>query len=222
MIPPAAVATTQSYAVDAASVDLIADSIEHPLAVAFSKTSSPNYRVAVDTARRAFKYSEIQHGNTIQHAAVFAAERVQLSRALHLLWYIRGFKSTRVFAGGKLQTGTARIEEVINCYLTAMACDDWRAHCHRVVSDDPFGWDDMLDEFQRTFKPGTSSKRAVKKPPQVTRYQIPCALVALYGGRQAVTEAVFGVSVRDKLQAIGVKRGCAWCPNFKPDDFKTL
>lgn len=209
LLPPkgkAEVSTAPDRAVGVSSVDLIADSIEHPLAVAFSKSSSPNYLAAVEAARHAFKYDELPQGKSVLHMAVFSADRVQLSRALHLLGYIKGLRSTRLFAGGKLLTSSLRIEEVINCYLTSLACKDWRAHCHKVISDDPLEM------------PGLRWSQP-KKP---TRYLIPCTLVASYGGRQAVMESLFGSTVQDKLQAIGVRRGCSWCPNFKPNDFKKL
>ncbi len=188
------------------SVDLIADSIEYPLAVAFNKSSSENYGAAVEAAKHAIKYEERPQGKSWIHMAVFSADRVQLSHALHLLGYIRGLKSTRLFAGGKLLTSSLRIEEVINCYLTSLVCKDWRAHCHKVISDDQFEIPSLLWPQQK----------------KATRYLIPCALVADYGGRQAVTESLFGSTVQDKLQAIGVRRGCSWCPNFKPNDFKKL
>ena len=176
----------------AGEIDLIADSLKHPLAVAFNKSNSSNYFAAVEAAKYAHKYTEVVQGKAVMHMAVFAADRVQLLQALHLLRYIKNLKSTRIFTDGQLQFSSHRIENVINCYQTSLGCHDRRAHCYKIVDE--------------------SNKK----------YLIPCAQVAVYGGSAAVREGFFGASIVDKLQAIGMQRGCTWCPNFKPSDFRKL
>lgn len=199
-----------------AEVDLIADSINHPLAVVFSQSSSPNYLLAVETAQKAHKYHErIEPKKTRTHLAVFSSDRVQLSRALHLLGYVKGLKSTRLFAGGKMLPNAHVIEEVLSCYLTALRCNNWRAHCHKVVSEP---WVKLPSSSKELM-----SMEWVKPPPAVKSYLVPCALVAAFGGSQVALEKTsFAATKQEKIQAIGVRRGCDWCPNFRPNEFKEL
>jgi hypothetical protein len=215
LLPPKAeVSTAHDQAVGESSVDLIADSITHPLAVAFNKSSSPNYLAAVEAAKHAHKYSEVQLGKSSIHMAVFSADRVQLSRALHLIRYINGLKSTRIFAGGKLLASSFQTEEVINCYLSSLECNDWRAHCHKIV----------IDAFmeERSTRNAMIDLNIFDSKHNENRYLFPCSYLAGYGGSGLVLQKAYVASPTDQIQALAVKKGCSWCPNFKPGDFKKL
>lgn len=194
-------------------VDPIADSLTNPLAVAFSKSSSPNYGAAVELAKLASKYAENTIGKSVLHTAVFSADRVQMSRALALLRFIKGIKSTQIYAGGKLLISSHKTEEVINCYLTAAACTDWRAHCHKII-DDAF-----MDERRHRSTMIDIDFMSTKKE---NRYLLPCRYLAGFGGTALVLDREYVAKPIDQVQALAVRNDCAWCPNFKPEDFRKL
>jgi hypothetical protein len=151
-----------------------------------------------------------------------------MSRALALLRYIKGLKSTQLYAGGKLLFSAYRTEEVINCFLTASACNDWRAHCHRNIRS-PFAgdserarWTDN-DLQMPTIKIGLGlPKLFVPKYDKFAHYLFPCKFLVRYGESNFQLEARSPVSVINQIQAKAVEQDCAWCPNFKPDDFVKL
>lgn len=212
----------------ATAIDLIGDSLSHPLAVAFSKSGSPNYGAAVELAKSASKYAEKAVGRTVMHMAAFSSDRLQMSRALALLRYIKGLKSTQLYAGGKLLISAHRTEEVINCFLTAAACNDWRAHCHRTIRN-PFA---TTEERTRWIEgdlamPGfgrINGRLAVIEPKSqpAQGYRFPCKFMTRYGEIHFRLDPGHAASATDQIQAMAVAQDCAWCPNFKPEDFKKL
>lgn len=210
---------------DTNKVDLIADSLANPLVVAFSKSNSPNYSAAVALAKLASKYSENTIGNSMMHMAAFAADRVQMSRALALLRYIKGLKSTQLYAGGKLLASAYRTEEVIDCYLTASACNDWRAHCHRYIRNPFAGGDERLrwtgnDLQMPTISTALGFPRLVNpKPEKFSQYRFPCKFLVRFGEIHFKLDSNSPVSAANQIQAMAVAQDCAWCPNFKPEDF---
>lgn len=209
-------------------VDLIADSLSHPLVVAFSKSSSPNYGAAVSLAQLASKYCENKVGNSVMHMAAFAADRVQMSRALALLRYIKGLRSTQLYAGGKLLHSALRTEEVTNCYLTACACNDWRAHCHRYVRNPFAGGDERIrwtgsDMQMPTISTALGFPKLINhKPEKFSQYRFPCKFLVRFGEIHFKLDAGSPVSATNQIQAMAVEQDCAWCPNFRPDDFNKM
>lgn len=212
----------------AGDVDLIADSLSHPLAVAFSRTNSPNYGAAVELAMLGSKYAELALGRSIVHMAAFSASRAHMSRALALLRYIKGWKSTQIYAGGKLLFSAHRVEDVINCFLTAAACCDYRAHCHRVIRS-PFAGDDerirwigsdlAISGFARV---GGMLTVTDPRRESFEKYVLPCRFLARYGEIHFRLDGGPDVSPRDRLQAMAVSQDCEWCPNFEAGDFKKV
>lgn len=210
------------------TIDPIEDSLTYPLAVSFTKSSSPNYMLAVELAKQATKYAYTNVGKSVLHLAVFSADRLQMSRAMALLDYIKGLKGTRLFAGGKLLHSTYKTEEVANCYLTALACNDWRAHCHRIIRS-PFANDSARKEWIKNdlAMPGFTKigARLTLFEPKVKKFDqfiFPCSYLVRYGEIHFRLDANSEVSVTNQIQAMGVSRDCAWCPNFKPVDFRKI
>lgn len=200
-------------------VDLIADSLSHPLAVAFSKTSSPNYGAAVELAMLGSKYAKLDLGNSVVHLAAFAADRVHMSRALALLRYIKGWKGAQLYAAGKLLYSAHSTERAINCYLTAESCNDYRAHCHQVIGN-PFA--DIEERAARVSACVTIGGLLDAKRGGFGEYMLPCRNLVYAGEVHFRLGRSPEVSLADQLQAFAVSKDCAWCPNFKADDFIKL
>lgn len=209
-------------------VDLIADSLAHPLAIAFSKSGSPNYGAAVELAKLGTKYAEQGVGKTTLHMAVFAADRLHMSRALALLRYIEGWKSTQVYAGGKLLLSTHRVAEVIDCFLTAEACSDHRAHCCRVIRSPFAGVDERIQWINSDRAISgfafVGGKLVVTEPKadHFDEYVLPCQFLARFGELHFRLDGDPAVTPHDRLHAMAVSQGCAWCPNFNPAEFRKI
>lgn len=192
------------------AVDLVGDSIEHVVAVSFPKSRSAAYSAAVNIAQQADKYGEADMNGTLFHYAAFGRSREQVARALSLTRYLEGIKAVQFYAGGKLILERHRIESVLTCYLEACACNDHLAHCNKVVAA-PFSGAVADNELV------SLDLDDLRAP---AGYLFPCAFLLQWGapGLQRGHPS----RPEDQIQAMAVRKGCDWCPNFKPGDFKKL
>lgn len=192
------------------SVDLVRDSIEHVVAVSFPKSRSAGYAAAVNIAQQAAKYGEAEMSGTLFHYAAFGRRREQVALALAVTRYLEGIKAVQFYAGGKLILERFRIESVLTCYLEACACTDHLAHCNKVVTT-PFSGAVADNELV------SLDLDDLRAP---AGYLFPCAFLLQWGapGLQRGHPS----SPQDQIQAMAVRKGCDWCPNFKPGDFKKL
>lgn len=195
---------------ESTAVDLVKDSIEQVIAVSFPKSRSAGYSAAVNIAQQADKYAEADMNGTLFHFAAFGHSREQVAFALSAIRYLEGIKAVQCYAGGKLVLERYRVESVLTCYLEACACKDHRAHCNKVVTN-PFNGP-VLDNGRVDLDFDGSGS--------VGGYLFPCAFLLQWGnpGIQHGHPA----SPQDQIQAMAVNKGCDWCPNFKPADFKQL
>ena len=197
------------------TVDLIGDSRSHLLALSFSKSASPAYPLAVNIAQGAAKYAEVEVGHKPVHLVAFARSRDEAARALALMGYVSGWKTTQVFAGGRLMQRPYAVQQVLECYLGASACRDRTAHCHRVI-DDPY--DTQLDpEDAFTIRVSTGPEPPRQRV-EIGRYLFPCSLLKDRFRFQVDHPA----SPEDQIQAGAVGNGCDWCPFFDPGDYRRI
>lgn len=196
---------------------LIEQSLQHAIAISFPKSTSASYDAAVNVAEHATYYRNGIVGKTLFHHAAFGKSRDQASLALALCGYIRSLKGVQYYGGGKMLLGWVAVESVLLCYLEATACTDFRAHCYRTLDEDRM--------YRRPREPGVTmgvnifgktKEIPVQSPP---RYLLPCTYLL---------KTQFGIdedhpsSPIDQIQAAGIERGCDWCPNFSPKEFKRL
>ena len=194
----------------ATAVDLVSDSLEHVVAVSFPKSRSAAYSAALNIAQQADKYGETEMHGTLFHYAAFGRSREQVARALAIARYLDGIKAVQFYAGGKLILERHRIESVLTCYLEACACTDHQAHCSKVISN-PF-------QINSTDNGIVSLDLDELRSP--AGYLFPCAFLLQWGG-PGLNKA-HPSSPEDQIQAMAVRKGCDWCPNLKPSDFKKL
>ena len=196
-------------------LDPLKASYRYLLCIAFAETNSPSYSLALGIAQHAAHYEEGTIGKKRLHFAGFAKTREDVGRARSLIQYIAGWKSFQIFAGGKLIQNIWQVNEVLECFLEASGCDDWRAHCHKII-DDPF--------IEKQEERGISvSLTLVEKPPlkkaiEIDRYVFPCSL--LHHRFRFQTD--HPSTPQDQIQAAAVATGCDWCPNFKPPEYKKI
>lgn len=190
------------------SVDLVKDSIGQVMAVSFPRSRSAGYAAAVNIAQHAEKYSEADMGGVLFHYAAFGRSREQVALALSVTRYLEGIKAVQFYAGGKLILERLRIDSVLTCFLEACACTDHLAHCNRVVAS-PFSGVISDNDVVDLDLAGVASG-----------YVFPCAFLLQWGGPGL--QRGHPATPEDQIQALAVRRGCDWCPNFKPGDFKKL
>ncbi len=107
------------------------------LVVTFMHSTSIAYSAAVAIARGAPRYAVLGEGRGAMHVAGFDSTREDAARALALLNLIGEWKSVQAWCRGKQLIGHWNIRKVLDCYLSAESCTDWRAHC--VVTIDANG-----------------------------------------------------------------------------------
>jgi hypothetical protein len=195
------------------AVDPLKDSLDHLLAVSFSKSTSQVYPLAVNIAEGAAKYLEIEVNRKPVHLVAFAKNREDAARALALVNYVSGWKTTQIFAGGKVVQNPYEVTQVLDCYLEASACNDRSAHCHTVI-DDPYNEEVETStrgvSIRLSLEPGRLQQRV-----EIDRYVFPCSFLK---GRFRF-QVDHPASPHDQIQAAGVKQGCAWCPFFDPSEY---
>ncbi len=190
---------------------------EFLLSVIFGKTSSSSYPLALDLARGAPSYDEGMIEGKLFHVAHFAKDREGAQRAYLLLNHAAKWSSFEVYARGRPIHSTFDIFGVLQCYLEALACSDFRAHCLCVIEDN-------LEEKSR---PLLSIEFFPKKitPPDpiirlVNRFSFPCSrLLRNFSFR---FQPGHPASKPDQIQAEAVKKNIDICPIFDPASFKDL
>lgn len=197
----------------ATTVDPVKDSFTHLLTISFAKTNSRHYALAVNFMEGASKYEIQSIGSIPVHFAAFSNTKEDASRALAVLSYIQGWATTQVFSNGRLLGHASRVIDVLRCYLESLACNDYRAHCFKVIPD-PFtettpGMAAFLQiSFQEPPKPAKGGDR----------YIFPCSRLNQWYALQRDHPS----SAVDQIQAASVRFECDWCPNLNPQDFKKV
>lgn len=189
-------------------VDLVKDSLTHLLTVSFGKSSSPSYPLAVNVAQGADKYDEILLGKNPVHFVAFAKNRDGAARAMALLHYISDWKSTQIYGGGKVLQNYYRVSEVLRCYLEAVACDDWKAHCYSVI-DDPFY--ERKERSNSGFTIFFSTDSTTQKEEWIDEYIFPCTLLQPNFHHRTSRHPSDPIH---QIQAEGIGIGCDLCPLF--------
>lgn len=204
------------------TVDPIADSFTHLLAVCFAKTASPTYSLAVNLARGATKYEQISIEGKIHHLAAFAKNKSDAARAITTIDYISKWKGSQIFAEGRIITNIYEIRPTLECFLRASSCNDYRAHCFNII-DDPFT--DLCDEqpnrvFTIRFQKEENPIKNIKEKVAFDRYSFPCSFLKNRHHFSFMRD--HPASPEDQIQAGAVRAGCSWCPFFNPKNYKKI
>lgn len=194
--------------------DMVKASLDHLVVIVFSQSSSSVYQIAVSIASGSFLYDEIKIGNRTLHCSVFAKTREDAARARALLQHIYGWKGVQIYAGGKLIQNGWSVSEILNCYLEASGCSDWRAHCQEVM-DDPTV---QPPGFSYTIRLAVGEKPPLKGAISIDRYLFPCA----YLRSRFKFQPDHPSKPEDLIEAEAVKAGCDWCPNFNQSNYKKV
>lgn len=188
---------------DLATLPARADYLSAWLAVVFPASRSPILPAAIEIARGAAHFGAVGTGRGMLYVAGFEPSREQAARAVALLQLAGEWKGVQVWAGGRQrQVWPAR--EVLECFITAATCTDWRAHC--IVT---------IDINHRAGSGGVSMSliAGTAAPPAPRDMRVfPCKRA-----RAAFRfDPVHPSSYADQAQAAAVETGCDWCPRFDP------
>jgi hypothetical protein len=210
--------TNNSLVATTPPIDLLKESALHLMAVSFPKSRAASYQASVNIAKQAMLYSEMEIGGETFHHAVFGRDAEDASRAYSLVKYLTSLKGVQIFAGGKIIQNPVRVGSVLSCYLEAIACNDWRAHCFQVI-DSPYKRtkEEMDEAFQDALDinkmPNGTTRPRVK-------YLFPCSFI--YRFERLLITTDHPSSPENQIQARAIEHGCDWCPQFDQNGFKKL
>ncbi len=199
-------------------IDPFQESVDSLVVVAFPKSSSKNFPLALSIAESASRYGAVELGGKVLHVAVFLKSVADAGRARMLLSYVDKWKGTLVFQGGGVLYGSFAVMEILSCYAQASLCSDMAAHCYTVI-DDPFVKIPSSSGFGiRIPLDLTPKSPPLKRLVEVDRYLFPCRRLSGYFR----FETDHPSSAIDQIQAEAVQRGCVCCPNFSADNFRKI
>ncbi len=195
--------------------DPIADSMDQLMSVAFTKSNSSNYHLAVSVARGAFKYGEGTLGNQPVHVVIFSKTPDDAKRAVSLLNFAHGWKGLQIFLKGRPLRQYWDLLQVLECYITATACNDYKAHCVRIL-DDPFN--PIKQSYGMTLTISLEPKKKKTKTIALDQYSFPCAyLLPKFKFLKSHPS-----TPNDQVQAAAVENNCDICPYFDHTAFTKI
>ncbi|MBK8202403.1 MAG: hypothetical protein IPK68_08875 [Bdellovibrionales bacterium] len=168
------------------------------IAVAFPKSSSRNYRAMVELAQKAQSYCEATLGDKVFHCAVFGRDRTQASTAVMVVAAVQDWKGTQIFVNGRPLERFYNVEKTLRCYLDSLDAIETKAHCHFIYTD-------VADDI------------SMMKITRNGKYHVPCRMLEGFV-REVVRNPISGPEA--DIQAASIRRGCFWCPNFNPKEFR--
>ena len=196
-------------------IDPFKESIGCLILVAFPKSTSKNYPIAVSIAQGANRYGIADINGKPMNFAVFAKTQDDAGRALALMDYASNWKGTLIFSGGRVIQNGWSIAQVINCHLEAVACSDHRAHCQNII-DDPFS--EQTQSYGLSLSISLVDRPSFKQKIEIDRYAFPCQLLRSYFRFQKDHPS----TPESQIEAAGISRCCHICPYFDPSEFKVV
>lgn len=198
--------------------ELVEKSRDNLLAVCFSKSQAQNYPIVTSLAKTVNGYKEIILDGKLFHFVVFEKSRTDAAKAISIINTAHEWKSFQIFTGGKLVQNYYSTIDILNCYLSALACSDWSAHCCDVI-DDPF-----LPK-KRAFSGKLSicfttepQKPKFKQRVTIRRFLFPCRKIQCFFDLIVDHPA----SPVNQIQALAISRSADWCPLFSPGNFRFI
>lgn len=195
-------------------IDPFKASIDALLVVAFGKSSSRSFPIALSIAQAASKYGVFEIGGSQLHLAIFGRTQEDAGRAHALLGLAAPWKSTMVFCRGQLLAKTSSVENVLSCYLDSFSCESQSAHCHKII-DDPMAMRPR-SAYATIFTAADGTIQSSRpKQFEIKRMALPCKLL-----HWTVIDRNHTATPEEQIQAGGVKAGVHVCPRFRPNDYQ--
>lgn len=166
--------------------------------VAFARSNSIQYPMAVHLARQAASYSRLDDEKDSKkeiHLAIFAKTKEQAAHAAALIRVVATWKTMQIHTSSKIDANPMQVSHVLECYFQSLALQDHRAHCYW------FDRDSVHEEDLGQL--------------------IPCAQLRGYietGLRARTEDRALKIPTSERVHAIAIQRNCDWCPHFSIRD----
>jgi hypothetical protein len=152
------------------------------------------------------RYETGQWRGKVYHSLGFVSIREQAPRVVLACRAVGGLAGVKIFIRGQeLGSPYYLFASTVECFVASLRCDDYRAHCHRVIE---IKAGKRIDEL--------GFEHAITRP-----YVFPCNVI-MRSGETHKLALNHPASLRDQAQALAVSAGCDWCPRFDPDAFRPL
>lgn len=197
------------------SLDPLELSKEWLIVTMFFQTTSINYKEAVSIAGGASFFRQIIVEGKQVNLVGFDKTKKDISKFMTLHPLIASWKSARLFAGGRPLSNTYYAHETIRCYLKSLSCRNYEAYCWQIVEHPSYKDNRPFTGFVITLKDPTAFQPPPPPPPPLFLRpcrRLDCSRLSKYHPATLI----------DQLQAIAVDENVDWCPNFKPDEAKTI
>lgn len=180
----------------------------------FPKSKSIAHASAVNIARNATEYKQVNIENSLLHTAKFELNNFeQANLALQLIQLIWNLKGVSIKTGNKVAPSTFGhylwLMDILKCYVQSVHCTDYKAHCWTIettlVPEEVVG----LREVQNSIfmVDGKIMKQIY--------FCYPCSHIL---SQKHKIDLLHPSSLKDQLLAIAVKEGLDWCPALNIDD----
>lgn len=178
------------------------------LTVAFPKSRSKQYPVALAIFERVAKRGTKQFGGTTYHVAAFEKNRQDAALCKALLSCTQSMNDVMVFIDGMLVDDDVDVRLMINCYCRSFLVSNPAAHCLKII-DDPKYREKRYAGYVITTSP-------VRKIAQdIDQYGFPCKLLWQHMNLDPDHPATY----QEQIQAKAVEYSIHTCPNFDPANF---
>jgi len=170
------------------------------MVIQFPKSPSQYFSIVMKFANKIDYLKSGYLKSRLFYLAGFSKDKDDLVVARMILYYAHSWRGTRVYVRGQEIKRIWDLFSVLDCYMTALQCNDHRAHCCVVVKDPSETYEDY---------------NAEKK---LDKYLLPCRHL----NRYRLIQKGHPSKLVDQLQAAAVGHGCAWCPFFDANQFRKV
>jgi hypothetical protein len=143
-------------------------------------------------------------------------------RAILLLNRIAQWKGLEIYAQNRPLRYAHEIIGVLQCYIKALACTDYKAHCISIM-EDPMQEKPRASEGGLWVSLGVDLNKSKASKPiikTVEQYSFPCS--KLLHNHLFKFQISHPSSPANQIQASAVQRNIDLCPFFDPSSFKRL
>lgn len=178
------------------------------LTVAFPKSRSKQYPIALAIYERAAKRGTTQIGGTTYHVAAFEKSRQDAALCKALLECTKNLDGVMMFIDGMLVDDDVDVRLMINCYCRSFLVSNPAAHCLKIIDDPKYK--------EKRFAGYVISINPVKyNAHQVDQYGFPCKQLWQHMNLDPDHPATY----QEQMQARAVEYSLHACPKFDPANF---
>lgn len=178
------------------------------LTVAFPKSRSKQYPIALAIYERVVKRGTAEIGGTTYHVAAFEKNRQDAALCKALLECTKNLDGVMMFIDGMLVDDDVDVRLMINCYCRSFLVSNPAAHCLKIIDDPKYK--------EKRFAGYVISINPVKyNAHQVDQYGFPCKQLWQHMNLDPDHPATY----QEQMQARAVEYSLHACPKFDPANF---